>query len=147
MPVVQHQVGGVEVSNPEPRCETCQNPGTVHIEAVGWHFCPQCLEKVDARIAELNRMPDPMAELFKTFEAIAAARESRDTIEVMVDKEAADQFRKWAARASYYRRRHLVRRRKWLHAWRTTPWQMTRLASPGEYGAAKAALNPGNHHD
>lgn len=36
-------------------CETCQEQATVHIEAIGCHFCADCLAKIDARIAELNR--------------------------------------------------------------------------------------------
>lgn len=35
------------------RCETCQNEGSVHVEALGCHFCPDCIKKIDLRLSEL----------------------------------------------------------------------------------------------
>lgn len=43
------------------RCETCQEEGSIHIAAIGCHFCAECLKKIDARIAQMNR-PEPRAE-------------------------------------------------------------------------------------
>ena len=43
------------------RCETCQSEATVHVEAIGCHFCASCLTKIDARIADMNR-PEQRAE-------------------------------------------------------------------------------------
>lgn len=40
------------VFGPRFRCETCQNEATVHIDAVGFHFCASCLEKIDARLRQ-----------------------------------------------------------------------------------------------
>jgi hypothetical protein len=36
------------------RCETCQDPATVHIEVIGMHFCQSCLEKIDKKIADMK---------------------------------------------------------------------------------------------
>lgn len=36
------------------KCETCQEESTAHIEAIGCHFCASCLQKIDARIVEIN---------------------------------------------------------------------------------------------
>ena len=36
-------------------CATCQSEATVHVDAIGCHFCEPCLNKLDARIEELNK--------------------------------------------------------------------------------------------
>lgn len=40
------------------RCETCQEEATIHVEEIGCHFCESCLQKIDARIAEINHAKD-----------------------------------------------------------------------------------------
>lgn len=55
------------------RCETCQSEATVHVEAIGCHFCASCLTKIDARIANMNR-PEQRAER-------PSAAENADTIQ------------------------------------------------------------------
>lgn len=42
---------GTRSTLPSYRCETCQETATVHIEAIGCHFCESCLKKIDERIA------------------------------------------------------------------------------------------------
>lgn len=60
------------------KCETCQSEATIHVEAIGCHFCESCVAKIDARIRapeDVNSRPDqrddsirqtPISEVAKT---------------------------------------------------------------------------------
>lgn len=36
------------------RCETCLHPATVHIDALGMHFCKSCLDKIDEKLRAMG---------------------------------------------------------------------------------------------
>lgn len=35
------------------KCDTCQEAATVHVDAIGCHFCESCVAKIDARIKQI----------------------------------------------------------------------------------------------
>ena len=42
------------------KCETCQSEATIHIKMIGLHFCALCVQKIDARISQINQKQKAM---------------------------------------------------------------------------------------
>lgn len=61
------------------KCETCQSEATVHIKAIGCHFCASCLKKIDERFAEINAPKRPGVDTFEMVASYADGRHYADT--------------------------------------------------------------------